>query len=406
MRVRLPATLVRLSAEVIVSAIAAALPASGLASAGQASPPDPARGRALYHAVIVPNSPTCANGACHGPTPTFRQNRIHLGTTAADIENAIKRVYSMAFLDGRLSRRAMSDLAAYIADAEQEDERPQVRVAPRVVDFGVQPPSLSTGTAPAARQALTVRNVGARPVTIASVQLAGSAFLAAGGECRAGLRLDSGRACKIVLSHRADTANRHEGELRLGFLDGLPVVVTPLRVAIDPNHRGGSRMAEFTHHALDYYFQTARSDEQTLLDSLEAFERTGSQHPVTANPGDGRVPLTRFYFDRVALFGQRGSHFYTSRDDERQLLRSLNPENRSLPRLPVDEGVDGWVIEAEGTGDQRRCPAGLRPVYRAFRGPAYPDDANHRFTTDPIVYATLLADGWDGEGIAYCVTPE
>jgi len=38
-----------------------------------------------------------------------------------------------------------------------------------------------------------------------------------------------------------------------------------------------------------------------------------------------------------------------------------------------------------------------------FRGNArFPDDPNHRFTTDAATRDQFVAQGWDDEGIAFC----
>ena len=33
----------------------------------------------------------------------------------------------------------------------------------------------------------------------------------------------------------------------------------------------------------------------------------------------------------------------------------------------------------------------------------FPDDANHRFTTDIALYNVLVGLGWDGEGVKACL---
>ena len=40
---------------------------------------------------------------------------------------------------------------------------------------------------------------------------------------------------------------------------------------------------------------------------------------------------------------------------------------------------------------------------QAFRGyERFPDDSNHRFTSDKAVFDQLVANGWDGEGSRMC----
>ncbi len=101
----------------------------------------------------------------------------------------------------------------------------------------------------------------------------------------------------------------------------------------------------------------------------------------------------------------RGSHFYTLVDAERAALNGLNPGNSSAPKLPYNEGVDSYAFTPAVEGLGGSCAAGLAPLYRAFRGARFPDDPNHRFTTDITLYNSLVTAGWDGEGVKGCVSP-
>ena len=111
-----------------------------------------------------------------------------------------------------------------------------------------------------------------------------------------------------------------------------------------------------------------------------------------------------FYFDKVAVGGSRGSHFYTLVDAELLALVGLNPTNAPLPRLPVSEGVDSFAFLPLVEGIGGSCAAGLTPVYRLFRGNArFPDNPNHRFTISTAIFNDFVAQGWDGEGVKFCV---
>ena len=164
-------------------------------------------------------------------------------------------------------------------------------------------------------------------------------------------------------------------------------------------------MAEYRHAALDYYFITSRYYEKLLLKALAPdLQPTGGSFAV--NPTGfqtGGKSITRFYFDAVARGASRGSHFYTLVDSERTALIGLNPNNAEAPRVPYNEGVDSFafVPAVEGVGGS--CAGGQTAVYRAFRGNArFPDDPNHRFTTDLALYNSLVNTGWDGEGVKMC----
>jgi len=169
---------------------------------------------------------------------------------------------------------------------------------------------------------------------------------------------------------------------------------------------GAKQMVEYFNAAFNYYFMTSRKDEQDLLDKTPAagFVRTGQFFYVAGAPGTGLSGVTRFFFSQIAKGGTRGSHFYTVFDSDVQALTALNPNNATTPRLPVSEGVDSYVYQPTlASGRGVACAAGQVPVYRMFRGNArFPDDPNHRFTTDAATRDQFVAQGWDDEGIAFC----
>ena len=163
-------------------------------------------------------------------------------------------------------------------------------------------------------------------------------------------------------------------------------------------------MIEFLHPALNYYFVTSRISEIALLDRTPPFVRTGQSFLVYPSALAGTHSVMRFYFDKVAVGGLRGSHFYTLVDAELTALIDLNPGNVAAPKLPFSEGADSFAFLplVEGVGGS--CAASLVPVLRLFRGNArFPDDANHRFTTSTAIYNSFVAQGWDGEGVKFCV---
>lgn len=163
-------------------------------------------------------------------------------------------------------------------------------------------------------------------------------------------------------------------------------------------------MTEYLNAPFGYYFITSRDNEKQILDSAAGWSRTGNSFSVLANDDPGSKGITRYYFDQVAVGGTRGSHFYTLVATEKNALQSLNPTNAQLPRKPYNEGIDSFAYSPVVEGVGGSCASGLRPLFRAFRGPArFPDDANHRFTTDIALYNTLVSLGWDGEGVKACV---
>lgn len=163
-------------------------------------------------------------------------------------------------------------------------------------------------------------------------------------------------------------------------------------------------MTEYLNAAFGYYFITSRDNEKQILDSAAGWSRTGNSFSVLANDDPGSKGITRYYFDQVAVGGSRGSHFYTLVASEKNALQALNPTNAQLPRKPYDEGIDSFAYSPAVEGVGGSCASGLLPLFRAFRGSSrFPDDANHRFTTNIDLYNTLVGLGWDGEGVKACL---
>ncbi len=165
-----------------------------------------------------------------------------------------------------------------------------------------------------------------------------------------------------------------------------------------------TQMIEFLHPGLNYYFMTSKLNEISLLDRTPPFVRTGQSFLVYPNAVAGTRSITRLYFNKVALAGLRDGHFYTLVEAELIALLALNPANVPAPKLPFSEGTDSFAVLplVEGVGGS--CAASLVPVLRLFRGNAqFPDDPNHRFTTSTAIYNSFVAQGWDGEGVKFCV---
>jgi hypothetical protein len=67
----------------------------------------------------------------------------------------------------------------------------------------------------------------------------------------------------------------------------------------------------------------------------------------------------------------------------------------------------GWIYEGIAFQAKRlqsgACPAGTRPLYRAYNNGYPAKDANHRFATDVAQLASLQPKGWSVEGAVMCV---
>ena len=73
-----------------------------------------------------------------------------------------------------------------------------------------------------------------------------------------------------------------------------------------------------------------------------------------------------------------------------------------VPKWNFEENAFAIDVPANGM-----CPSYAPvPVWRLYNNRAAQNDSNHRYTTDLVVYATLIARGpWKGEGIVMCAQP-
>lgn len=159
---------------------------------------------------------------------------------------------------------------------------------------------------------------------------------------------------------------------------------------------------EFHHPGYDHYFRTANVDEAVDLEANpdRGWVRTGHDFVAhdrsfaTGAPGVGAV--CRFFAPTYT------SHFYTLNAAECDMVRVRWP--------------DVWIFEEVAfaslfpTGD--RCPAEPSlvgshpiPVYRLYNNTS---SGNHRYVTDPGLYATMQQKGWLPEGVVMCayILPE
>jgi len=249
-------------------------------------------------------------------------------------------------------------------------------------------------------------NAGNAPVQITSIQLTPtpSPFQISGGTCLTTATLQAQAVCSLVLRFAPTGLGAVQGQVVVSYnaLPGATAIgLAGSGVALQSETR---YMVEFQYAPLNYYFITSREADKAALDVSPGWARTGQSFPVYSAPANGRNAITRYYFDRIARAQTRGSHFYTLVDSEKAALDALNPTNVQAPQRPFNEGPDSYAFLplVEGVGGS--CAAGLTPVYRLFRGNAkFPDDPNHRFTTSTTIYNEFVAQGWDDEGVKFCV---
>ena len=174
----------------------------------------------------------------------------------------------------------------------------------------------------------------------------------------------------------------------------------PRRLLTDAPRVEGT-LVEYYHPLLDHYFMTSSPNEIAGLDAqgfgwVRTGETFGDWTPANLS---GAAHVCRFYGDPVI---GPNSHFYTGEDFE---CNGLIAQDEATPK-----GKPAWHLEARpfdiAIPTHFTCPANLQPVYRAFNGPASRNgDPNHRYTTDPAVYAAMLAKGWLPEDVHFCAPP-
>jgi hypothetical protein len=255
---------------------------------------------------------------------------------------------------------------------------------------------------------VSVGSVGSAPLVITDVSVNNSRFLIASKTCMTDAPIAVNSDCLLTLRFAPTSVGTESGSLSIQH-NASPVATTISLsgIGLAPPPALTKTMTEYWYAPLNYYFITSRDEEKQALDNVATFRRTGAGFTVLAAQADGANPLVRYFFDKVAVQGSRGSHFYTLLNNEKAALDALNPNRLPLPRLPFNEGVDSWAYPPVVAGEGGTCAVGLAPVYRLFRGNVkFPDDPNHRYVLNPATYREFVALGWDGEGVQMCLPPQ
>lgn len=121
-------------------------------------------GKQLYNTPLVVGQLSCSAGACHGPDPLARQNRIQNGDTAGGIGFAINTISQMAFLRGQTTAAQLIDIAAYIADPASATGTPAITLSTSQLTFASTVVGQSSVT-----QQVTLTNTGTLPLNIGAV---------------------------------------------------------------------------------------------------------------------------------------------------------------------------------------------------------------------------------------------
>ena len=159
-------------------------------------------------------------------------------------------------------------------------------------------------------------------------------------------------------------------------------------------------VVEYYNRALDAYFMTGRSAEQTLLDGLPAdFSRTGMEFAATAATVAmatmaPQVRICRFYVNIVTPF--TNSHFYGREGTDCEAIRAQNIAGFNY------EDFDFTVAQPDA-GNACAASTPVR-VFRSFRSGTGGRTSNHRYSTSAASFDALTAAGWTPEQAVFCVT--
>ncbi len=147
----------------------------------------------------------------------------------------------------------------------------------------------------------------------------------------------------------------------------------------------------FYNTTIKHYFITAGTAER---DSLLSGGGGGGWQIVddgfkvwpAAGPAPAAAkPVCRFYSPSV------NSHFYTAGSGECDLLKQPG---------------SGWTYEGIAfralVPTKGSCYPGTTPVWRLYNDRFAQADSNHRFVASPDTYRHMIANGWIGEGVAFC----
>ncbi|MCK9469253.1 MAG: hypothetical protein M0Q49_07535 [Porticoccaceae bacterium] len=148
----------------------------------------------------------------------------------------------------------------------------------------------------------------------------------------------------------------------------------------------------FFHEGIRHYFVTASYDEaahiQTVDEGWKIVDFGFNVWPAEGSAPDAAVPVCRFYSRDV------NSHFYTADATECEELQEIQTSWQY-----EDIAFQALLPVANA------CPAGTDPVWRLYNNRHAEKDSNHRFVASSETYRTMIADGWIGEGVAFCSPP-
>ncbi len=224
-------------------------------------------------------------------------------------------------------------------------------------------------------------------------------FEAPGALCPNGCYLLRG-----TLSQGSAECSNPQGTDKYGRLDlALPYIASIIDPASQPVAMEGSIATEYYNVTNDHYFMTADPAEAGSLDQpntrITGWYRTGEQLGVYRAGTPSTAPVCRFFGD--IRNGGPNSHFYTADAGECSFV--ARPGSGWLR-----ESVEAFRVALPNGAT---CPAGTRPLYRAYNyhnTPTYRNtltgqlgyDSNHRYFTNVDTFDFMLEkDTWGLEPV-------
>lgn len=172
-----------------------------------------------------------------------------------------------------------------------------------------------------------------------------------------------------------------------------PLLEDPPTSSAPPDARYLIDAIEYYHRGLDRYLVTNRTEAERIDSGVAGpgWLRTGKTFKVWSHPRGGAVAVSRFFTAGTQ------AHFLTLDAGERDFLRSLNPSNVLREDAWMLEGIT-FYLHAPTNGT---CPEATVEIHRMFKH-STDSGPSHRYMVDETDVASMLAAGWQFEGLAMC----
>jgi hypothetical protein len=167
-----------------------------------------------------------------------------------------------------------------------------------------------------------------------------------------------------------------------------------------------TNVIEYYHPILKHYFITASATDARLMDTGYAgvdWVRTGRSFGAwsSRSTADADATMVHRFYSAGAV-----SHFFTGKDDEIQLLKSLEAKERA-EIAGTNKPFMGWGYEGEAflavLPKNGVCPTGTETISRTYNyGYETGEGGNHRYVADDSLKRSMEDRKWVAEGVALC----